>query len=67
MTGSLDKQTQRVAFTAGDYKNTVFETGLNNLTKNEAPLLIHYGQDRTEQWLLVRLQNKDGEDSKAPQ
>lgn len=55
--GSLDKQTQRVAFAVGDNKTNFIETGLYNLTKDEAPCLIHMGQDRTEQWLLVRLQD----------
>lgn len=54
--GSVDKTTQRVAFTVGDNTNNVVETGLYNLTKDEAPALIHFGKDRTEQWLLVRLQ-----------
>ena len=57
--GSVDKQTQRVAFTVGDNKTTVVETGLYNLTKDEAPVLMHFGQDRTEQWLLVRQKNPD--------
>jgi hypothetical protein len=30
---------------------------LYNLTKDEAPCLIHFGMERTEPWLLVRLQN----------
>ena len=55
--GSVDKQTQRVAFTVGDKKSSFIETGLYNLTKDEAPCLIHFGKDRTEQWLLVRLKN----------
>ena len=54
--GSVDKQTQRVAFTVGDNTENVVETGLYNLTKDEAPCLIHFGKDKTEQWLLVRLQ-----------
>ncbi|NLX96403.1 MAG: protocadherin [Rhodopirellula sp.] len=54
--GSVDKKTQRVAFTVGDNKTDVVETGLYNLTKDEAPCLIHFGKDRTEQWLLVRLE-----------
>jgi hypothetical protein len=54
--GSVDKKTQRVAFTVGDNKTTVLETGLYNLTKPEAPALIHFGKDRTEQWLLVGVQ-----------
>ncbi len=63
--GSLDKQTQRVAFTVGDNTSTVVETGLYNLTQEEAPALIHFGKDRTEQWLLVRLTNPDAEQAKS--
>ncbi len=58
--GSVDKQSQRVAFTVGDNTSDVIETGLYDLTKDEAPCLIHYGSERTEQWLLVRLQRPDG-------
>ena len=57
VSGSVDKETQRVAFTIGSVTTTVVETGLYNLTKDEAPALVHFGQDRTEQWLLVRLKN----------
>lgn len=57
--GSVDKQTQRVAFTIGDNAENVVETGIYNLTKDEAPVLIHFGKDRTEQWLFVRLKNPD--------
>jgi hypothetical protein len=57
--GSANLQTQRVAFTVGDKSSTVVETGLYNLTKDEAPVLVHFGADRTEQWMLVRLKNPD--------
>ena len=57
--GSVDKQTQRVAFTVGENKANVVETGLYNLTKDEAPCLIHFGKDKAEQWLLVRMQQPD--------
>lgn len=53
--GSVDKETQRAAFTIGDQTQDVVETGIYNLTKDEAPVLIHFGKERTEQWLLVRL------------
>jgi hypothetical protein len=53
--GAVDKKTQRAAWTVGKNKNTVCETGLYNLTKDEAPALIHMGKDKTQQWLLVRL------------
>jgi hypothetical protein len=53
--GAIDKQTQRLAWTVGDNKDTVGETGIYNLTKDEAPALIHLGKDKTQQWTLVRL------------
>ena len=56
--GAVDKKTQRVAWTMGDNKSTVVDTGLANLTKDEGPALLHLGKDRTEEWLLVRLKGK---------
>jgi hypothetical protein len=57
--GAVDKKTQRVAWTVGDNKTTVFDTGLYNLTKDQAPALVHYGKDRTQEWLMVRMQAQD--------
>lgn len=57
--GAVDKKSQRVAWTVGDAKTTVYEIGLYNLTKQEAPGLIHFGKDRTEQVVLVRLKQED--------
>ncbi len=57
--GAVDKKTQRVAWTVGDNKSTVFDTGLINLTEDQAPILVHMGKDRTQQWLMVRVQGKD--------
>jgi hypothetical protein len=54
--GQVDKDTQRVAFRIGESEAIVAETGLYNLTQEEAPLLIHFGAERTEQTLLVRLE-----------
>ncbi len=53
--GQVDKQTQRVAFRIGESEETVAETGLYNLTQQEAPLLVHFGPEKVENWLLVRL------------
>ena len=53
--GSVNKRSQR-RWTIGDKKDTVFETGIYNLTKEQTPLLVHFGKDRTQQWLLVRMQ-----------
>jgi hypothetical protein len=57
--GSIDKDSQRAAWTVGDNANTVIETGLVNLTKDEAPALIHFGTERTQEWLLVRMDEPD--------
>ena len=57
--GSVDKKKQRVAWTVGDDKQTVYDTGLYNLTQDEAPALVHHGKDKTEQWLMVRMKQSD--------
>ena len=54
--GSVDKETQRAAWTIGDNSTVISETGIGNLTGEETEMLIHYGADRTEQWTLGRLE-----------
>jgi hypothetical protein len=54
--GSVDRTSQRVAWSIGDKKDIVFEAGLDNLTQPQTPVLIHYGKERTEQMVLVRLE-----------
>jgi hypothetical protein len=59
--GSVDKKSQRVAWSVGEKKDIVFETGLDSMTKDESTILIHYGKDSTQQMVLVRLpEPKDG-------
>ena len=55
--GMVDQKSQRAAWRFADGKNEqlVMETGIVNLTKDEATALVHFGQDRTETWTLVRL------------
>ena len=53
--GQIDKQTQRAAFRIGESQNIVVETGLYNLTQDEVPVLVHFGTETVENWLLVRL------------
>jgi hypothetical protein len=57
--GQVDKETQRVAFRIGDRESIVAETGLYNLTQKEAPLLVHFGTLKTENYLLIRLENPE--------
>ncbi|MHC4402106.1 MAG: hypothetical protein ACYTG0_20740 [Planctomycetota bacterium] len=63
VSGMVDRETQRAAWTAGDYKNTVMETGVYNLTQDESTLLVHFGSGRTQQWHLIRQQEPESEQS----
>lgn len=53
--GSVDKQSQRAAWHIGDNQDTVIETGLFNLTKDVTTVAMHFGKDKTQTWLMVRL------------
>jgi hypothetical protein len=57
--GAVDKKTQRVAWIVGDNKATVYDAGIGSLTEDEAPVLLHFGKDRTQQWMLVRLKQPE--------
>jgi hypothetical protein len=53
--GTVDQRGQRAAWTVGDDWQTVYETGVYNLSRDEAPMLVHFGADHNEQWTLIRL------------
>jgi hypothetical protein len=53
--GQIDATTKRAAWTIGKAKDRVFEAGAANLTKAEAPVLVHVGTDQTQQLMLVRI------------
>lgn len=59
--GQVDRETQRVAIRVGESETFVLETGLYNLTQDEAPVFAHFGTERTESWLFVRLAEPEGE------
>src|SRR5262249_14795062 len=61
--GALDKKSQRVAWTVGDKKDTVFEASLYNLTQEQTTMLVHFGKDRTEQYQLFRVEQQKEEKS----
>jgi len=60
--GSLDKETQRVAFQLEGKDDIVVEAGLYNLTEDVLTVLVHQGKDKQVERGLVRL--KQDEDSK---
>ena len=47
------------AWSVGDKSDTVVETGIFNLTKSETPALLHFGKNKTQTWLLVRLEDPE--------
>jgi len=55
--GVVDRETQRAVWTFADDDNNavIMETGIYNLTQDQTEVLVHLGKNRTEQWLLVRL------------
>ena len=54
--GSVDKKLQRAAWVIGEKKDTVYETGVGNLSQPETSILVHFGKERTQQRMLVRLE-----------
>jgi len=61
--GMVDKKTQRAAWTFSDGKNTdiIMETGLFNLTQDQTEALVHFGKEKTQQWLMIRLDQPKGD------
>ena len=59
LTGAVDKKTQRVAVAVEGNQGVVAEMGLYNLSENEVPVLVHFGAERHENRVLVRLQQPD--------
>jgi hypothetical protein len=59
--GSVDKETQRAAWSVGEKQDVVFEAGVANLTRDGSPILVHYGKDNTQQFTLVRVEQPAGE------
>jgi hypothetical protein len=54
--GMVDRETQRAAWTVVGQTRPLMETGIVNLTENTVPALVHFADDTTQQWLLVRLE-----------
>lgn len=58
--GSVDKKTQRAAWTVGDRKFPVYEAGVANLTKDETTMLVHFSKEKAQQFTLVRIPPPEG-------
>ena len=65
ITGKVDRQSQRAAWTIGDKKTPVYEAGISNLTAKQTTVLVHRDDGtsggkaggKVEQMLLVRVQD----------
>jgi hypothetical protein len=63
LSGRVDKETQRMAFSIDDNKDIVFETGVYNLTQDQTPVLVHLGANKTETFVFVRLDKPEEKES----
>ena len=63
--GMVDEKTQRAVWKAADGTNAdiVMETGLYNLTQDQAEVLVHFGPEKTQNALLVRLDESERPES----
>ena len=61
VTGSVDKESQRVALKLEGNDSLIVEVGLYNLTNDEVPVLLHFGPDRREARTFIRLDNPEEE------
>lgn len=67
--GQVDKNTQNVAWRIGENVETVFATTLANLTQDVSTVAVHFGKERVQNWLLVRMPEPQPADQppKAPE
>lgn len=65
--GMADKASQRCAWAVAGQQRPIVETGISNLTQDTTPVLIHFADGQTQQWLLVRLDEpKEGDAPPKP-
>ena len=57
--GSVDKKTQGAAWTVADRKSPMYEAGIANLTKDETTVLVHFGKDNRQQFMLIRIEQPE--------
>lgn len=66
--GMVDEKTQRAVWKAADGTNPdlIMETGIYNLSEDQANVLVHFGPEQTQTALLVRLDESERPESDAP-
>ena len=58
--GMVDQESQRAAWGIVDKKWPIMESGISDLTEDTTPVLLHFEDGQTQQWLLVRLEDPKG-------
>lgn len=53
--GTIDQESQRAAWGPVGESWPIMETGIYNLTENQADALIHFEDGQTQQWSMTRL------------
>ena len=61
--GTIDEKSQRAAWGPVGESWPIMETGIYNLTENEAGALVHFADGQTQEWTMIRLD--EPEDSGA--
>ncbi|MCC9608277.1 chromosomal replication initiator protein DnaA [Blastopirellula sediminis] len=59
--GMVDKKSQRCAWNVVGKTRPIMECGISNLTQDTAPTLVHFADGTTQQWLMVRLDDPQGQ------
>lgn len=57
--GTIDRKSQRAAWGPVGESWPIMETGVYNLTDNEAGALLHFANGETQQWSIVRLDDPE--------
>jgi len=63
--GTIDTESQRAAWGPVGKDWPIMETGIYNLTENEAGALLHFEDGQTQQWSMVRLDNPDQQETET--
>ncbi|REK23946.1 MAG: hypothetical protein DWQ42_14105 [Planctomycetota bacterium] len=63
--GMVQQETQRAAWVVSGKTSPIMETGLANLTRDEASALLHFADGSTQQWQMVRLEEPDESEAAA--
>jgi hypothetical protein len=61
--GTIDDKSQRAAWGPVGESWPIMETGIYNLTENEAGALVHFEDGQTQQWSMYRVDEPEGTDN----